>query len=75
MQKGGTPLQGQGPDFGGPFMQVPCAIRPAPSGEASKRVHEDFLSPYRLEEVERTFISMHGYLHFYERDFFFSYGY
>jgi hypothetical protein len=36
--------QGEEPDFGGPFTQVPRtrALRPAPPGEASERARVDF---------------------------------
>jgi len=42
--------------------------------EKEKSEGEEGLKGHGLEEVEMTFISKHGYLHFYEQDFF-SYGY
>jgi len=39
--------------------------------EKEKSEGEESLKGRGLEEVEMTFISKHGYLHFYEQDFFF----
>ena len=42
---------------------------PVEWGKARERVHVGFLSPPHttLEEVERTFIFKHGYLHFHKQ--------
>jgi hypothetical protein len=61
--------QGEEPDFGGPFTQVPRtrALRPAQPGEASECVWASLTPHTRLEEVEMTSIFKYDYLHFNEQ--------
>jgi hypothetical protein len=57
--------QGEEPDFGGPFTQVPRTHALRPVRRASARVWTSLTPPHtRLEKVERTSIFKYDYLHF-----------